>query len=366
MRDAYAFMLYAFLPRTVRDCHPVRAVIFGGMSWKTPLVWLLVSGGAATAQVVLMPEGMKKDVEPLLAANPALRPAYYGKGADALSQAQDAEGFIGSPDGEFMRAATKLRWVHIFSAGIDKQRELPRFQDNGLTVTSLKIQQGPEIADHAFALLLGLSRNMAAYHAAQEQGEWIKSSREGLPLIELRGKTMLIIGYGGIGTQVGERARAFGMKVLAVDDKDIPMTVTVDRFGKPDELDAMLPEADVIVSCVPHTPESDGMLGKDQFGKMKKGAYFINVSRGRIADTAALVEALQSGHLAGAGLDVVDPEPLPKDSPLWKMPNVIITPHIAGVSDERGGRSNELILDNIVRFSKGVPLKNQVDPVKGY
>jgi phosphoglycerate dehydrogenase-like enzyme len=329
-------------------------------------MWLLVSGGVATAQVVLMPEGMKKDVDAMLAEYPALKPAYYGKGKDALSQAADAEGFIGSPDGEFMRAATKLRWIHIFSAGIDKQRELPRFQENGLTVTSLKIHQGPEIADHAFALLLGLSRNMAAYYAAQEEGEWIKSSREGLPLIELRGKTMLIIGYGGIGTQVGERARAFGMKVLAVDDKDIPLTVTVDRFGKPDELDAMLPGADVVVSCVPHTPETDLMLGKDQFKKMKKGAYFINVSRGRIADTAALVEALQSGHLAGAGLDVVDPEPLPGNSPLWKMRNVIITPHIAGVSDARSARSNELILDNIVRFSKGVPLKNQVDAVKGY
>lgn len=327
---------------------------------------LLVSSGVATAQVVLIPEGMKKEVDALLTKYPALRPAYYKTGADALAQAQEAEGFVGSPDAVFMREATRLRWLHISSAGIDKQRELPRMQDGNVIVTSLKIQQGPEIADHAFALLLGLTRNMAAYHTAQAQGEWIKSSREGMTLTELRGKTMLIIGYGGIGTQVAERARAFGMKVLAIDGKDIPLTVTVDQFGKPDELDGMLPEADVVVSCVPHTPESDQMLGADQFKKMKKGAYFINVSRGRVADTAALVEALQSGHLGAAGLDVMDPEPLPKESPLWKMPNVIITPHIAGVSDARSGRSNELILDNIVRFSKGLPLKNQVDPVKGY
>lgn len=336
------------------------------MSWKAPLACFAMFCGMAAAQVVLVPEGMKKNMEEILAENPSLRPSYYGKEKSALSQASEAEGFIGSPDAEFMRAATKLRWVHIFSAGIDKQRELPRFQDGNITVTSLKIHQGPEIADHAFALLLGLTRNMSAYHMAQGNGEWIKSSREGLPLIELRGKTMLVIGYGGIGTQVAERAKAFGMKVLAVDDKDIPLTMTVDRFGKPDELDGMLPEADVVVSCVPHTPDTDKMLGAAQFGKMKKGVYFINVSRGRIADTAALVSALQSGQVGAAGLDVVDPEPLPADSPLWKMPNVIITPHIAGVSDARGGRSNELILDNIVRFSKGLPLKNQVDPVKGY
>ena len=301
-----------------------------------------------------------------MAENPKLKPAYYSKAGDAMSKAAEAEGYIGSPDEAFMNAATKLKWVDIFSAGIDKQRELPRFKDGSVTVTSLKIQQGPEIADHAFALLLGLTRNMAAYHEAQETGSWIKSSREGLPLTELRGKTMLVIGYGGIGTQVAERARAFGMKVIAIDEKDIPLTVTVDRFGKPDELDGMLPEADVIVSCVPHTPASEKMLGAAQFAKMKKGAYFINVSRGMVADTEALVKALQDGHLSAAGLDVVDPEPLPADSPLWKMPNVIITPHIAGVSDARSGRSNELILENLARFAKDLPLKNQVDPVKGY
>ena len=330
------------------------------------MAWFLASCGFTAAQVVLVPQGMKKEVDALMAENPKLKPAYYSKAGDAMSKAAEAEGYIGSPDEAFMNAATKLKWVHIFSAGIDKQRELPRFKDGSVTVTSLKIQQGPEIADHAFALLLGLTRNMGAYHDAQEDGSWIKSSREGLPLTELRGKTMLVIGYGGIGTQVAERARAFGMKVIAIDEKDIPLTVTVDRFGKPDELDGMLPEADVIVSCVPHTPASEKMLGAAQFAKMKKGAYFINVSRGMIADTGALVKALQDGHLAAAGLDVVDPEPLPTDSPLWKMPNVIITPHIAGVSDARGGRSNELILENLARFAKDLPLKNQVDPVKGY
>ena len=330
------------------------------------MAWFLASCSFTAAQVVLVPQGMKKEVDALMAENPELKPAYYSKAGDAMSKAAEAEGYIGSPDEAFMNAATKLKWVHIFSAGIDKQRELPRFKDGSVTVTSLKIQQGPEIADHAFALLLGLTRNMGAYHDAQEDGSWIKSSREGLPLTELRGKTMLVIGYGGIGTQVAERARAFGMKVIAIDEKDIPLTVTVDRFGKPDELDGMLPEADVIVSCVPHTPASEKMLGAAQFAKMKKGAYFINVSRGMVADTGALVKALQDGHLAAAGLDVVDPEPLPADSPLWKMPNVIITPHIAGVSDARSGRSNELILENLSRFAKDLPLKNQVDPVKGY
>src|SRR5690606_27024466 len=192
---------------------------------------------------------------------------------------------------------------------------------------------GPEIADHAFALLLHLTRNIAAYRKAQDEKSWTGAANAPMPLIELRGRTMLVIGYGGIGTQVAERAAAFGMTVLAVDEKDVPLTRTLTYCGKPDELHTLLPKADVVVNCVPHTPASEGMLNAESFAAMKKGTYFINVSRGKVVDTAALVAALREGKLAGAGLDVVDPEPLPADSPLWQMPNVIITPHVAGVSD---------------------------------
>jgi phosphoglycerate dehydrogenase-like enzyme len=336
------------------------------MSWKSQIALMVVGSALATAQVVLIPEGMKKEAEALVPANPKLKLLFHGKGADAASQIGEAEAYVGPLNEALLEKGVKLKWVHNSSAGVEGAVGLPGIRDGKVMLTNLKIYQGPEIADHAFALLLGLTRNMAAYHKAQETGDWIKSSREGLPLTELRGKTMLVIGYGGIGTQVAERARAFGMKVMAIDEKDIPLTVTVDRFGKPDELDDMLPLADVITSCVPITPETDKMIGEAQFAKMKKGAYLINVSRGKVVDTEYLIKALQSGQVGAAGLDVVDPEPLPSESPLWKMPNVIITPHIAGVSDARAGRSNELIIGNIERFSKGQPLKNVVDVAKGY
>ena len=156
------------------------------------------------------------------------------------------------------------------------------------------------------------------------------------------------------------------MTVHAIDLDDIPLTVTLEKTGKPDELQAMLPAADVVVNCLPLTPATEGMIGPAEFAKMKQGSYFINVSRGKIADTAALIQALQEKRLAGAGLDVVDPEPLPAESPLWKLPNVIITPHIAGVSDARGGRQNALILENLARFARDLPLKNEVHAVKGF
>ena len=348
-----------------KDCQLADRLVSELMAWKYSMM-LVLSWGLAAGQVVLVPEGMRKQLEPVAAENPKLKLLFHGKGADALSQIPEAEGYVGPLNDGILKAGTKLRWVHNFSAGVEGAVGLPGIRDGKVALTNLKIHQGPEIADHAFALLLGLTRNMTEYHKAQEKGEWIKSSRDGLTLTELRGKTMLVIGYGGIGTQVAERARAFGMKVMAIDEKDIPLTVTVDRFGKPDELDEMLPLADVIVSCVPITPATEKMIGEAQFAKMKKGVYLINVSRGKVVDTEYLIKALQSGQVGAAGLDVVDPEPLPAESPLWKMPNVIITPHIAGVSDARGGRSDELILENIERFSKGLPLKNVVDASKGY
>ncbi len=320
----------------------------------------------ASAQTVLLPEWMKDDAAALAEKHPSLKAGFYTNPADAREKIADAEAYIGPLDAALLEAGAKLRWVHSYGAGIEKYTELPRIKDGGVTLTNLKIHQGPEIADHAFALLLHLTRNMAAYQKAQEEKTWARPGPPPLPLIELHGRTMLIVGYGGIGTQVGERAAAFGMKVLAVDEKDIPLSRTLAYCGKPDELDELLPQADVVVSCVPHTPASEKMIGAPQFAAMKDGAYFINISRGRVVDTAALVEALRGGKLAGAGLDVVDPEPLPRDSPLWEMPNVIITPHIAGVSDGRPGRQRELLLDNLSRFARGLPLKNVTDPSRGY
>ena len=317
-------------------------------------------------QTVLVPSWMKKDVEAVVLANPSLKPVFYDDSKDALEKIPAAEAYIGGPDEALMKAGARLRWVHIFSAGIEDYRDLPGFSDGHIKMTSLKIYQGPEIADHAFALLLHLTRNIGAYQQAQAEVEWTKTNKPVMPLTELRGRTMLVIGYGGIGTQVAERAKAFGMTVNAIDLKDIPLTVTLAKTGKPDELQAMLPEADVVVNCLPITPATENMIGPGEFAKMKQGTYFINVSRGKVVNTAALIQALQEKRLAGAGLDVVDPEPLPKDSPLWKMPNVIITPHVAGVSDARTGRQNALIIENLSRFARDLPLKNLVDPAKGF
>ncbi len=226
------------------------------------------------------------------------------------------------------------------------------------TLTNAKIIQGPEIADHAMALLLCHTRDLKFHNEQMTKVGFNRANR--LPQIELRGKTVVIVGLGGIGRLVAERCFAFGMRVLAVDPKDMPLSRAIEEVRKPDELDLLLPEADVVISCTPHTPKSEGMIGHSQFAVMKNGVYFINISRGKVVDTEALTAALVSGKIRAAGLDVTDPEPLPSDHPLWSMSNVIITPHNATNSDRLTERRMRLFRENIGRFLAGLPLYNVV------
>ena len=167
---------------------------------------------------------------------------------------------------------------------------------------------------------------------------------------------MAVIGLGRIGREVARLASVLNMKVIGTDL--FPNEESVDRFFKIDKFREMLPVADVVVLCVPHTPDTEKMIGAKEFAAMQKGAYFINIARGAIVDEPALIETLQSGHLSGAALDVFAEEPLPSDSPLWNMPNVIVSPHSASTSDRENMRLTEIFCDNLQRFLKDEPLRN--------
>ena len=286
--------------------------------------------------------------------------------AEALRQISDADALLGMCSQELVRAGNKLRWIQVYSAGVDRYR-FPELLSSDITLTNLKILQGPEIADHALALLLVLTRRLNDLIPRREAQEWpIQEFRTTRRPIELHGKTAVIIGFGGIGTQIGQRAAAFGMKVIAVDPKDIPFLFFMDRAVRPDQLHEVLPLADVVFMAVPHTPESERMMGNAEFELMKQGSYFIAVSRGMTYDKGALVKALDEKRLAGAGLDVTDPEPLPKGDPLWEFENVVITPHIAGQSDHIRDRRQALLKENVRRFVEGKPLRHIVDKQKGF
>ncbi len=284
----------------------------------------------------------------------------------AMGEIADADAYIGNISPELVKAGKKLRWVQTLSAGVERvlhKSGSDALANSDIVLTNNQIVQGPEIADHAMALLLAHTRFLPTYMQRQSEENW-----QGRPytLVELNGKNALVVGMGGIGLQIAIRAWAHGMNVVGVDPEDIAYLPYVDKIVKPDMLDSVIGDADVIFMAVPHTPASHRMIGPSQFDAMKQGAYFIAVSRGGTYDLNALVKALDSQKLAGAGVDVTDPEPLPKGHALWKMDNVIITPHIAGRSDMDRGRMLGIVKANIQRFADGMPLYNVVDKQKGY
>ena len=284
----------------------------------------------------------------------------------AMSEIADADAYIGNIRPELVEAGKKLRWVQTLSAGVEQvlhKSGSDALADSDIVLTNNQIVQGPEIADHAMAFLLTLTRFLPTYLKRQAEENWQARPYE---LFELNGKNALVIGMGGIGLQIAIRAWAHGMKVVGVDPEDIAYLPYVDSIVKPDMLDSVIGDADVVFMAAPHTPESHRMIGPSQFEAMKDGAYFIAVSRGGTYDLGSLVKALDSKKLAGAGVDVTDPEPLPKGHALWKFENVIITPHIAGRSDMDRGRMLGVVKSNIRRFADGLRLINVVDKQKGY
>jgi len=256
-----------------------------------------------------------------------------------------------------LRVAKQLQWLQILNSGAEDVMSLVK--DSKITLTNLKIVLGPEVADHAFALLLALTRGLNQTIPARK---W-EPPENVAQLTELHGRTAVIVGVGGVGTQIATRAAAFGMTVIGIDLKDSP---AVKQTFRPDHIDDALKLADVVFVTVPDTPATRGMLGAQQFQAMKRGAYFIAVSRGTVYSMDALVKALGDHRLAGAGLDVTDPEPPAPKHPLWKFKNVVITPHIAGASDRSLPRVIELVRENINRFAAGQPLLNVVDKTQGY
>ena len=286
---------------------------------------------------------------------------------EALKRAEEAHGIdarFANP--EFLKKASNLRWVQVQSAGVDRYLSLkPLMENDKLVLTNFRGIHGPAIADHAMAMLLSLTRNLNHSAAHQRNSQWKKDSPP-VASIALAGKTMMVVGLGGIGSEIAQRANGFGMRVIGTRRSDTPSADYIERVGKPKDLLEMLPEADVVALAVPLTPETQNLLDAKAFAAMKEGAYLINIARGKVVNTDAMMEALKSGRLAGAGLDVTEPEPLPSKHPLWQQPRVIITPHIAGRSKVTNQRRSALTLENLRRFGAGEPLLNVVDKEAGY
>jgi len=280
----------------------------------------------------------------------------------------DADVLIGLCTPEIVARGATLKWIQLLNAGADSCATIPAVAERGILVTNLQRIQGPHMAEHAIALMLSLARSLPIYAAEQQAGAFTRGFRElrAERPIEIEGKTLLVVGLGGIGTEVAKRAHGLGMHVIATRNSRREGPDYVEYVGLADEYRTLAARADVVVNSTPLTAETRGMFDEAFFAAMKDSAYFINIGRGESVVTAALTAALQAGAIGGAGLDVTDPEPLPPGHALWAMPNVVITPHIATSSDFRGDRTVTLVVENVRRYLRGDALLSVVDLAAGY
>lgn len=281
-----------------------------------------------------------------------------------LASAQAVEVGVGTNQGDrvaaLLRAAPQLRWYHSVGAGVENLVGLPELRDRGLVLTNNSGPYDIPIAEHVVALILAAAKRLHVYRDQQGHSEW-RSHAQG----EVRDATVVIYGIGSIGAEVARLASGLGMRVIGVRRRDGAVE-GVTRIVTPDRLAEVAAEADYLVLAAPLTPHTRGAISRDVLARMKPTAWIVNIARGALVDEDALVAALREGHLGGAALDALTVEPLPAESPLWTLPNVIITPHSSNSSPRIRERSAALFLENLRRYKAGEPLLNVVDVDAGY
>ncbi len=301
--------------------------------------------------------------------------------AAAVREMADADAFFGKLTEPMLAAAGSLRWVQSPTASLEHYI-FPALVEHPCQLTNMRGLFSDVIADHVFGYVISFARNFHVYARKQMAARWAPVGGESQRTtfaagpgnvggidrahLHLADCTLGVVGLGSIGQEVARRARAFGMKVVAVDPLLEEPPEGVAALWKPADLGSLLVESDFVVIAAPHTPATEGWFGPEQFRRMRSSAYLINIGRGAIVQLDALVAALEAGELAGAGLDVFQIEPLPEDHPLWKMENVIITPHVAGASVRIAERHLATFLDNLGRFVRGEPLTNVCDKAEWF
>lgn len=278
-----------------------------------------------------------------------------------VREAVDAEVLFGGCSEELFKQMSSLRWIQSSSAGMDSTLH-PALVNSDVVLTNAAGLYGSHVADQGFALLLALARGIDQFTRNQDRRQW----GGGRPMIELSGFTIGIVGMGGIGQHMARRAKGFEMYVVSVDAYRTDKPDVVDELMPINQLPDLMRRADIVMIACPLTDETRGLINAENLALMKPDAYFINVARGPIVDEPALIEVLKEEKIAGAGLDVTEIEPLPQDSPLWDMDNVILTPHAAGGSQHRPRRTIEFFCDNLKRYRAGEPLRNVVRKTLGF
>jgi glyoxylate/hydroxypyruvate reductase len=293
----------------------------------------------------------------------ARTPAQAAEWAALVDEAEVMLDVVRSSERDLARQAPRLRWIQLSSSGVAQIVSHMGLGDRPVVVTNAAGLHSTPLAEFVLFAMLYFAKRMPRVLADQRRHHWERFALETLP-----GKTLGIVGFGHVGRAIARLARGMGLRVLAVRRTagGDAATPDADRVYPPSGLRAVLAESDYLALIVPLTPETAGLLGKAEIALMKPGAVLINIGRGQLVDEAALVEALRSGHLGGAALDVFAEEPLPAGHPLWGLSNVLVTPHSMSTALDENARLIDLFCDNLRRYLAGEPLRNVFDPARGY
>lgn len=284
---------------------------------------------------------------------------------EVVKEIVDADVVYGWPNRDQFLSAERLKWIQVPSAGVEMLCSVPEIVESDVVITNSRGAHARVIAEHTFAMLLAFTRGLHRFEQDKAARRWSRDAAIA-DVLEIAGWTMGIVGYGQIGQQVAQRARGFEMEILAVDENPVPDAPHGVEVWGLDRLPELFEQSDTVVIAAPFTPRSRHMISADLLNRMKPTAYLLVESRGGIVDEAALVDVLKKGKIAAAGLDVFEEEPLPPTSELWDVPNLIVTPHLAGASLQKDRRCVEILRENIGRFQRGETLVNLVDKRKGY
>jgi phosphoglycerate dehydrogenase-like enzyme len=317
-------------------------------------------------QQVLVWNVAPQAVPALQAAAPGVKLLLAKDAKEAVALAKDADAVLGFCSADVLAAGPEIRWVQSFSAGVERCVTIPALRERYILLTNMQRVAGPVMAEHVMAMMLAYARGLHFYIPERMATRWTRELPAPGRMMTLEGKTVLVVGLGGIGVEVAKRAHALGMRVIATRASGREGPPFVSYVGLPDELVKLAAEADFVVNTVPLTPATTRMFDAKFFAAVKPGAFFVNVGRGQSVVQDELIGALRSGRLGGAGLDVTDPEPLPADSPLWQMPNVILTPHVSAQSDVDDTVRMAVAVENLRRYVAGEKMLSVVDVAKGY
>jgi D-2-hydroxyacid dehydrogenase (NADP+) len=299
---------------------------------------------------------------------PAMRVVHLPNFAGLERELPDTDIFVGfSLRPEQFAASRKLKWLHSTAAGVG-QLMYPELRRSGIEVTNARGVHAVPMAEHILGTLVALARRFPDCFRYQQQSRWAQQDLWDAAVRprELHGHVLLFIGFGAIGRAVAKIAQPLGMRIWAVTRSGQGDAELAEKIFPAAKLHEALPEADFVILAAPETPETRQMMGAREFGRMKSSAYFINVARGALVDEPALIAALERRAIAGAALDVASHEPLPPESPLWKLDNAFITPHMSAVSDQLWNRQTDLLMQNLDRWFSGEELLNRVHLERGY